>query len=425
LLREGGFLLGMLAVVVVYGRAVSFGATPIVNISLALLFALSFCVVVFRWSDVVRFSGGGSILFSVVLLVGLSPLSAFFGFINGYEFVQIAGDTLYLYLQFGFFLVGRFVVVKGVGCCARSPRDFSWMLIVVMVQVLVLILGRFLGLSIGVSVHLLLAVFCSFLYMNSFRGWWIWLPLLLYSVVSLNRSYLFGVLVVFPILLAIGRRRPKVFVFVLFAFLACVLSFFVIAGSGNSGRSLDVRIMQVYSVISGEGDYEDSLSLHQRVYEYRRVIDELKKDGFALLFGRGAGASMNMIDAPDDAVRRSALLGEGLVHNIHFLWGALLFRYGMFGVLSFATMMFGMFGLYVAVYRDILRGNAFPEEVFWVVYVFAQVGVWLFASNGFFTAWPAFFGIGYLVEMRKMRGGRRYLGNLRASRGEASTWRDS
>lgn len=102
---------------------------------------------------------------------------------------------------------------------------------------------------------------------------------------------------------------------------------------------LGQRIVHTQQVLSGnELNFSSDVSLEQRVYEANMVMEKLREHPISWLVGYGSGATINMSGAPDSSVTNAALLGSSMVHNIHLLPAAILYRYGIVGLMILITI---------------------------------------------------------------------------------------
>lgn len=166
------------------------------------------------------------------------------------------------------------------------------------------------------------------------------LPLLA-DFANLNRASLMALFVAFMLAALVTRKGSVVRVVRVLALLLLVAAGTVaVLFSGLlSGTRLSGRFDQIEAVVNG-GSIRNQVSLYERIYEAREVVHETFDSVPEILVGNGPGATLNLSEAPDQAVRKAALLGGGKVHNVHILPFAVLFRSGVIGLMNLGLLLF-------------------------------------------------------------------------------------
>ena len=132
------------------------------------------------------------------------------------------------------------------------------------------------------------------------------------------------------------------FLLLCFFFLDDVLKVLINYFPDNS--TLKDRLVQVYLLLKGNADWNSPalLSLSQRIDEAKVVIAYWCSSPFNFLFGGGMGATIEGFSFKDIGVADSALLGKTAIHNIHLLPFALIFRYGVLGIVLFFILIYNL-----------------------------------------------------------------------------------
>ncbi len=233
----------------------------------------------------------------------------------------------------------------------------------------------------------------------------------------INRKYLLNLLIIIPyFLIVVNSNRSQLIVFflmlfilflkstrkyfslrtlVLYSLLSMVLIFLlkekIIDGLlyfVNPKSNIGFRINQI-SVILKEGiDYSNPYftSISQRILESKEVIRYWTQDIFSFIFGAGMGG---VIDGSkiynDNAVLNSALLGAKKIHNIHLLPFALIYRYGLFGII----LIFVLIKIVYNSFLTILNENRNTNKIFWNLFLLTWF-VFSISASSFLWTMPIF-----------------------------------
>ncbi len=162
-------------------------------------------------------------------------------------------------------------------------------------------------------------------------------------------------------------------VFLVFLLKNQLLDFVLLFIDKNS--NLGFRIYQV-SVIFNEGiDFNNPffVSISQRIVECQVVISQWTSSIGNFIFGLGSGATIDgSVFYSDKSVLSSALLGSDKIHNIHLLPFAMIFRYGLIGLLLFLVLIKIVYKSFVCV----LNESKNMVIIFWNLFVI----FWFFFS---------------------------------------------
>lgn len=392
-----GIILGLLWGIARHRQRVVFGMLPYVNMASAAVFVSYFCVVYFRYNLNCKLASLGIIGVSLLIQVYLIPVWVLLGLINGSDYLQLAGDLTYLILQCAYFVLGA----NAFSWYAKynTKSTLTMLGVLALGHWLVSIGASVVGAGHSVPISLVAGLLTAAVAIGSF--WWavIMGGALVAAFVAINRAYFFGLLLSFPIIcVAVKRRWLSVFTAILALGLAGFFGLQFNIKQSSSGRDLVGRLVELRNFIQGEGDSRNYRPIYQRIFEMERAWEDVRGSYLAVLCGRGFGASIDMVDAPDGAVRNAAILGDSKVHNIHFLWSAYQYRYGLFGVLAFSLFVLGGVGLNFGLL--VRRHRVDPLTAFMCVYVIIEFGGSLFAANIFFTNWILFFAAGWLWAER-------------------------
>lgn len=279
----------------------------------------------------------------VVLGSMLIGYSAIIGIANANTWTYILSDTAYLVVGLAIYLLTRFGGIH-LHMNERYLAPAS-------AGLAVLLLGLYF-LSSWVPVTLLIVFVGLFLYaLCTVHTGALLLQIgpLVFLLISSNRSLLLTVIVMVLVLLVVllikNRWKPIlhfVFAFSLLGLVAALAGESVLAMLGIDfyatalGRRIEVMLGMGGS--SGMSLGED-VTIGQRLYEVEVIVETLGSNPLFWMFGYGAGGTIDMSGSLDPSVTSAALLGMTEVHNVHFLHGAVLFRYGLFGAAVVAGLI--------------------------------------------------------------------------------------
>lgn len=283
----------------------------------------------------------------VTLISMLIGYSVIIGLANANTWTYILSDTAYLITGLAIYLLTRF------GGIHLRMRDQY--LAPASAVLAVLLLGLYF-LSSWVPVTLLVVfvgLFLYALYTARTRVLLLQLGPLAFLLISSNRSLLLTVLVMVLVLMIVMllKNRWKPILTLVFAFSFAALAAVLAGGSVLEMLNIDfyetalgsrIEVMMGMGGSSGVNLDED-VTIAQRLYEVEVIVETLGNNPLYWLFGYGAGGTIDMSGSMDPSVTSAALLGMTEVHNVHFLHGALLFRYGLFGAAVVAGLVWRLF----------------------------------------------------------------------------------
>ncbi|MDZ5784217.1 YveK family protein [Marinococcus luteus] len=280
----------------------------------------------------------------VSMFIGYSTI---IGMVNANTWTYILSDTAYLAAGLGIYLLTRF------GDIHLHMRERY--LVPASALLAALLLGLYF-LSSWVPVTLLIVFVGLFLYaLYTVHTGALLLQLgpLVFLLISSNRSLLLTVIVMVLVLLLVllikNRWKPIlhfVFGFSLLGLVAVLAGDNVMAilGIDFYATALGRRIEVMMGLGGSSGiSLGEDVTIGQRLYEVEVIVETLGSNPLFWLFGYGAGGTIDMSGSLDPSVTSAALLGMTEVHNVHFLHGALLFRYGLFGLAVVAGLVWRLF----------------------------------------------------------------------------------
>ncbi len=255
-------------------------------------------------------------------------------------------SNFYLITDLAYLLMFFLTFLLGAWCYRIGKPTFSYdvMLRVVLTLVSLTSFCWIFGLQIGTPPELLVlwgcALIISLAYKKHFHTF-----LLLLAVVpqlaGINRALVMAVVGGLTIYFFSSALLKKIKV-VAVVTISVIFLMVLLNGLGIlKGSSFERRIDETLSLLSAEGAGEMPIPLQQRFYEGELVTQDLQKSMFplSLMFGLGAGYTLDMTQSADSSVIDSQLLGGQHTHNIHFLLYALLARFGLLGTLCFAFIL--------------------------------------------------------------------------------------
>lgn len=152
-------------------------------------------------------------------------------------------------------------------------------------------------------------------------------------------------------------------------------------------------------VTSGEG----GTAIEQRLYEQEAVQAAYETAGpLTWALGFGSGATLDMSGSSDASVQNAALLGAEDVHNIHLLPVAMLYRFGLAGVLLVLGFALVTLARLVGVLRTPVRDASYYLRLMAVTYLLASLIAGFFATNQWFAN-PFVFGFMALMDAVLLR----------------------
>ncbi len=286
-------------------------------------------------------------LATVALISMLIGYSVIIGLANANTWTYILSDTAYLITGLAIYLLTRF------GGIHLRMRDQY--LAPASAVLAVLLLGLYF-LSSWVPVTLLVVFVGLFLYaLYTARTGVLLLQLgpLAFLLISSNRSLLLTVMVMVLVLMIVMLVKNcwKPILTLVFAFSFAGLAAVLAGGSVLEMLNIDFyetalgsRIEVMMGMGSSSGvNLDEDVTIAQRLYEVEMIVETLGNNPLYWLFGYGAGGTIDMSGSMDPSVTSAALLGMTEVHNVHFLHGALLFRYGLFGAAVVAGLVWRLF----------------------------------------------------------------------------------
>lgn len=282
----------------------------------------------------------GNLWRAVLALQLLGLVYLVLGLIRQNSHFYLATDVVYLLMFFLTFLLGAW-------CYRIGTFAFSYriMLRVVLALVCITSFCWLFGLQVGTPPELLVLWGCVLIISMAYKKHFHSLVLLLAvvpQIAGINRALVLAVVGGLAIFFVSSALLKKVKVLSIVAIFLGVLVIVLNSLGTLEGSSFERRINETLSLLS-DGDRDMPVALQQRFYEGQVVSQDLKKNTMlpvSLMFGLGAGYTLDMSQSIDSSVTNSQLLGEQYTHNIHFLSYALLARFGLLGALCFAFIFF-------------------------------------------------------------------------------------
>ena len=241
---------------------------------------------------------------------------------------------------------------------------------------------------------ILVAVFAYCLLVGDLRkAIALFLPLLA-GAPFVNRAMIITIVIVVVITLAVMAKQGRLRAILKASYLLALLSIlFYLTGwlladdtvSRLDETFLGYRLEKTQAVFAGEGvDVSQDIAIVQRLYELTTVADSLADSPINLVFGMGAGATIDLtyFNTLLPTEESASLLGFQEVHNIHLLPAATAYRYGLLGlgflgVLSFwfireafrarssSTFVAAMAGIGLIIYSIPASQFVFREPLLW------------------------------------------------------------
>jgi len=165
---------------------------------------------------------------------------------------------------------------------------------------------------------------------------------LLVSIALFNRAFYLQALVVsFVLYITVLQKKNKIKVFLLAVVVIVLLAVLMQgkAGSYFKGTPLERRINETIIIFSDGVSKETSIPMLQRLYEKDTILESFENEPWRYGFGFGFGATINMSSSLDSSLTNSQLMGAGSTHNVHFLHMALLYRYGLAGIILYSLIL--------------------------------------------------------------------------------------
>lgn len=156
----------------------------------------------------------------------------------------------------------------------------------------------------------------------------------------------------------------------------------------DSKSTMGYRINQIAIIFRDGIDYSNPFftSIAQRILEVQAVIEYWTTDLFSFIFGSGSGGVVNGSAVySDTSVLGAALLGAEKVHNIHILPFALIFRYGIVGLMLFCFLLIKVCKSII----NILNEEKDVQMIFWNLF-FIFWFVFSIPASSFLWTMPLF-----------------------------------
>jgi hypothetical protein len=160
------------------------------------------------------------------------------------------------------------------------------------------------------------------------------------------------------------------------------------------------RLNGLYELFSFTDITELSIPILQRIIEAKLVLQAWLQTPVTFLFGLGSGATINNADMVDTTVSSNALLGGGAIHNIHILPFALIFKYGLLGIVLFVWLT-------LIIYRSVveLLKNQRLTDIETISHL-TVISIFIFAlpASNYLWSTPLFWiALGMLVAHKQSR----------------------
>ncbi|WP_157804932.1 hypothetical protein [Confluentibacter lentus] len=307
----------------------------------------------------------------------ISCTALIIGLFNKNPLLYIITDSVYVFFGSILFYIVRSRPIDTVNLNNSFFNKISNVLIII--SVLYLFFG--LELSSVLMVVMVVLLYINLLKKNYLYAILISIPYFL-IVVSSNRTQVIVLFIMILILiLRSSRKYFSIKSVVLFAFALSIFLFLIkvqilegLLTFINPSSNIGYRINQVLIIFKYGIDYSNPFftSITQRLLEAQAVLTFWTQDIFSFFFGAGSGGVINgAVFYKDASVLGSALLGSEKVHNIHLLPFALIFRYGIFGLILLVNILIMTYKSFVLVLNekeDFQKIFCNLFFVFWVIY---------------------------------------------------------
>jgi len=154
-----------------------------------------------------------------------------------------------------------------------------------------------------------------------------------------------------------------------------------------------------------QADAMKDVSLNERYFESKVILDKFRNQNFwTFLFGFGNGATVDFSHTPDITIRIFYKEMIHVVHAIHFLPLALLFRQGIIGILFFlvfCAVIIIKFTKWIEWFRCEENDAIITEILFLSVFNILLAG--FTATPHFFSSITAGFSIGLISVMERLK----------------------
>ena len=344
------------------------------------------------------------------LLIVCWVLFALTHFITG---VFRSNPTVYLFTDFIYIIFG--VVLYYANCYYTKSNFLNQNKLYSRLSNLTIILSIICVVFNFRSPTILLVLMCVLIYINITQNNFLKVIFLLIPYFILLSSSNRTQLIVFGLMLLVlflkkFRKKFSINGVILFSLITLSILFFfkenmvefILFLSGKQSN-IGYRFQQILLIFQNGIDYSDPFftSIVQRILESKAVINYWLTDLWTFIFGAGSGG---VIDGSkiytDNSVLGSALLGAKQVHNIHILPFALIFRYGVMGLIIFMLLLKIAFESFVLIINE--KNNL--DLIFWNMFVVFWICFSIPASSFLWTMpvfWVALSKITYHKSAKK------------------------
>lgn len=297
-------------------------------------------------------------------------ISIFIGVLNKNPSLYVATDFIYIFLGTLLF----YITERRNNNDEITNRFFIFFSRILIVLSLVCFCANFNTPSL-LLILMVILIYINILKKRVLEAFFLLIPYFI-LVVSTNRSQLIIFFLMIFILFIKKFRNYFTIKIVVFIGLSIVILVFILKHQVldsilffvNPKSNMGYRINQI-AVILNEGiDYSNPffISISQRIIESQVVVTYWTENIVTFLFGLGSGATIDGSKFYNDgSVLNSALLGANKIHNIHLLPFALVFRYGVVGLLLFCLLLLMVYKSFIKV----LNENNDISKIFWNLFL--------------------------------------------------------
>ncbi|MEK4870726.1 hypothetical protein [Niallia sp. FSL W8-1348] len=288
-------------------------------------------------------------LIIVSLILYYIILTACIGLYLGNSLLYILSDMAYVILGLMIYIVTRIGKVY-------IEINMNTLNKIMLITGLCLLIVKFMGVnSLLVSIFFIHAALLTYaVFIFSFKSILINIIPLLVLLPSLNRTAFLTLIILIGFTTFLMLLKGKVKQAFIIIFITSFVILFASIGFSYVINNL-VQISQwefmstplgrrIYNtlIVFADNSVSKDISIQQRLFEVKAVLDSLGNNPLKWIFGVGLGGTLDMSTSLDTSVQSAALLGEADVHNVHILPAATVFRFGLVGLLVVTAIFFNI-----------------------------------------------------------------------------------
>lgn len=305
------------------------------------------------------------------IFMGVAFISCINGFLHGWDTIYILYDFLSLFIQG--------ILILFLSSLKIDRSDIAKLLRIVMVlSLLTAVLFKLLGAQGFPIPQPIVNYIFAMLLLRLFTktDFFILAAVLIISYSELNRAIIasfFVVSLIFSPRETISNNIRNIFL----AAMVCFSVYQLYQAGLFSGTQIGRRINE-FSQIS---DINSSLfpqALKTRLFEVDFVNNKYLSGSIGeKLFGFGAGAEIDISNSTDSSVTSTQISDSDSAHNIHIIYSAVLYRYGLIGVMIYVSLM-----IYIILMLYTFKSR--KNSLFYICFLFSAINGF-FASSYYFT----------------------------------------